>query len=152
MPVVFLAHGRGARWSLIDLVILFATAGTCCLDVEWLGPKHYATCGTDRKIYIYSTTNTGESLASLTGHSDEVNQLRLSPDGTILASVSDDKTTRLWDVCTWAVEEGNTEVKGRASTIVNKLEGGHEKHVSMVQWLPTQHEGAYNILATYVVF
>ena len=41
-------------------------------------------------------------MAVLVGHSESVNALSFSPDGSRLASGSDDKTVRLWDGATGA--------------------------------------------------
>lgn len=125
------------------------------MDVEWLGPDHYATCGTDKRIIIYHKDKPS-SIHVFDGHRDEVNQIRLSPDGVFLASVSDDKTAMIWDVSKWTTESWNSsklakfESFGGVGTYTGKLLYGHDKPVSMVQWSPVKHEEGYNLLATYV--
>ena len=51
----------------------------------------------DKTIRLWQV-KTGQLIHTLTGHSQIVNAIALSNDGTILASGSQDKTIRLWDL------------------------------------------------------
>ncbi len=46
-------------------------------------------------------TATGKTVASLRGHTGSISVLAFSPDGTLLASGSSDKTVRIWNVQTY---------------------------------------------------
>jgi len=61
----------------------------------------------------------------------------------------------IWDVSKWVNEDLSPAQKkkiaqnGGPGVFVQRLAGGHEKPVSMVQWMPTKHEDGYNLLATF---
>lgn len=101
---------------------------------------------------MFSLVN-NTSLDCFKGHTDEVNQIRLSPDGCLLASVSDDTTAMIWSVVKYADPAAQISWSQRTNKQFAKvLKGGHEKHVSMLQWSPAKHDGVYCHLATFVLF
>lgn len=69
-----------------------ATFVACSPDSSTL-----ATLAAKKSVQLWDL-NTGESIATFKGHTDEVTSAAFSPDGTILATGSDDYTVRLWDI------------------------------------------------------
>ncbi|KXS13031.1 WD40 repeat-like protein [Gonapodya prolifera JEL478] len=91
------------------------------LDVDWKDDVTFATCGSDRNVYVCQLGSL-TAYRKLTGHVQEVNCLRWAPDGNWIATCSDDMTVRIWD----------------PSATANALRvlQGHTKEVYTVRWNP----------------
>ena len=96
--VVKVVKGPSARW------------GRCSRTV-FLGRNPWSLSYWNKTIAVGSVPGdiiilnplTGSQIAILSGHTDLVNDLIFSPDGTSLVSGSDDKTVKLWDLQTGGV-------------------------------------------------
>jgi WD40 repeat protein len=66
------------------------------LDVDWSDSDLFATCSSDRTIFICKVSTTeSTAIRALRGHEDEVNSVSWSPGGQYLASCSDDSTAKV---------------------------------------------------------
>lgn len=80
----------------------FSSHGAEVNDVEWLDEHVFASCGNDRKIFIYRT-NDKVSRFTFGSHTDDITRLAwqpsregLAPEDRKLASASDDGSVKLW--------------------------------------------------------
>merc|ERR1719183_202955 len=67
------------------------------LDVDWKDNTTFATCSTDRKVFVCELGNTNY-VKKFEGHEDEVNAIKWCPRGRLLASCSDDWTAKIWSM------------------------------------------------------
>lgn len=80
---------------------LLASACTRCRDVPVM--VHGLTCArapysaADKQIKLWDAMD-GQYKATLTGHSQGISDVAWSDDSAYLASASDDKTVRVWDI------------------------------------------------------
>ncbi|GAA6014932.1 hypothetical protein JCM10207_002231 [Rhodosporidiobolus poonsookiae] len=128
----------------------YATHGDSVLSVDWLDDQTWASASMDKTVHLLSTTRP-TPLHRFRGHRDEVNGVKFSPCGTLLASCSDDGTVRIHSlrtipaiassVAARAVKKGDRERRidkdeedgGGGGTWV--LEG-HTEEVHQVAWHP----------------
>ncbi|KAL1951410.1 hypothetical protein VTO73DRAFT_559 [Trametes versicolor] len=117
----------------------FSAHEKCCLDVDWLTESVFATSGSDGLVKIMNVDNP-TPLKTLVGHTGEVNQLRVNIPRTKLASCSDDKTARIWNI--------QDIVYGREPDDRVMTLAGHKGQVSNLVWQPCTAELEHELLVT----
>ena len=76
----------------------------------------------------------------ISGHTTEVNQIKCSPSRSRIASCSDDRTARIWNI-----EDIVYNRPPNNDVVVLK---GHSDTVSSIAWSPVVTEGDHEILAS----
>ncbi|KAL8278318.1 hypothetical protein RQP46_009210 [Phenoliferia psychrophenolica] len=113
------------------------------LDVDWNDDQTFASASMDKSIHLFNVQRISP-VNRFKGHRDEVNVVKFSPCGTLLASCSDDKSVRIWSLRQIPgfplernrdqAEEGRViDDRDHAGSFV--LEG-HEKDVHTLAWAP----------------
>lgn len=113
-----------------SLVKQFKFHNAPTLDVDWCNNTTFASCSTDKMIYMCSINN-NNPVQTYEGHRDEINCLQFDPSGTLLASCSDDFTAKVWTA--------------NSSCPAFDLKE-HHREVYTLQWAPNHKEKL--ILAT----
>ena len=91
------------------------------LDVDWKDDTTFATCSTDRLIYVCELGKKN-FVRKFEGHEDEVNAIKWDPSGNLLASCSDDYTAKIWSI--------------KQDKCLHDLVE-HEKEIYTIKWSPT---------------
>ncbi|GAA6057440.1 hypothetical protein JCM3770_002465 [Rhodotorula araucariae] len=75
----------------------YSTHSDQVLDVDWNDDGMFASTSSDRMVHLLSTTRP-TPLHRFRGHRDDVNVVKFSPCGTLVASCADDTTVRVWSL------------------------------------------------------
>ncbi|KAG8920001.1 hypothetical protein FRC02_001215 [Tulasnella sp. 418] len=120
------------------------------LDANWIDSTTFVSCSVDKLIHICRLGST-EPIRTFAGHEDEVNLVRLSKDKSLLASSSDDRTVRVWDLTIWK-EEGADAQKVYPPGVVDRvLKGvlrGHDREIGSLGWCPNPDGNEYILVTT----
>jgi len=104
-----------------DVLQQFAFHKEPTLDVDWRDEDSFASCSTDKVIYVCKLGN-AHYLKCFQGHKDEVNAIKWDPSGQWLASCSDDHTAKVWSMS--------------QSSCLRDLQD-HTKEIYTIKWSPT---------------
>ncbi|KAJ6558241.1 WD40 repeat-like protein [Mycena capillaripes] len=108
-----------------------------CLDIDWLSDTLFSSCSVDQLIHIMQIGKP-EPVKTLSGHTNEINQIKCNISGTRLASCSDDTTARIWKV-------DDLSSSGSDQVVVLM---GHKHSVTTIGWCPDRPAGTNEIVAT----
>mmetsp|Transcript_4733 Transcript_4733/g.11145 ORF Transcript_4733/g.11145 Transcript_4733/m.11145 type:complete len:486 (-) Transcript_4733:302-1759(-) len=69
-------------------------------DIDWKDDSVFALCSIDRTISVWNTKIDSQSglVSKLEGHAADINMIRWSPKGNVLASCSDDSMVKIWNL------------------------------------------------------
>ena len=137
--ILTVSHDRRAIvWdsSTGKIVRIFENIHTApILDVDWKDSDLFATCSTDGNIAICSLLTTAVDVVHVfSGHTDEINAICWSPDGSYLASCSDDTTAKVWVLQPTTAVDGSTSY---SSSYLKYNLLGHNKEIYTNRWTPT---------------
>jgi transducin (beta)-like 1 len=93
------------------------------IDADWRSDVSYAACATDGAIFLVVA---GGPMARLQAHKNEVNAVRWTDDGSMLASCSDDCRVLVWR---------EQDAGGDAPLACFATLAAHEREVNAVAWL-----------------
>ncbi|KZV99026.1 WD40 repeat-like protein [Exidia glandulosa HHB12029] len=106
---------------------------TTCLDVDWRDEFMVATCGSDGQIVLSSLDPSASNLG-WRGHQAEINQLRFNGARDMLASCSDDHTTKIWEIPPLLASSTVQELESDTTRLLVCTLNGHQGRVTRVMW------------------
>ncbi|KAE9607800.1 putative transcription factor WD40-like family [Lupinus albus] len=91
------------------------------LDVDWRNNVSFATSSSDHMVYVCKIGD-NRPIKAFAGHQGEVNCVKWDPTGSLLASCSDDRTAKIWNM--------------KYDKYLYDLRE-HSKEIYIIRWSPT---------------
>src|SRR5262249_53568601 len=113
----------GRRQVLIGGLAALATAAATVIARPALAPLTQVLAASQQTVTTAFPPDASRRVALLRGHTDQIEAVAWSPDGTLLASASDDRMVRLWEPAAEASHGGPL--------------AGHSDFVLSVAWSPS---------------
>ncbi|KAK0465468.1 WD40 repeat-like protein [Desarmillaria tabescens] len=132
--------GSSCLWDVKTKTLLreYRCHRDCVLDVEWINDAMFASCGADKNIQVLSVDDP-MPIKTLTGHTNEINQIVVNSSGTRLASCSDDKTGRLWNMTNLSTDS----IPGLGASDQVVILDGHRHAVTTMAWIEEKLSRVY---------
>eukprot|EP01060_Flectonema_neradi_P009157 TRINITY_DN16545_c0_g1_i1.p1 TRINITY_DN16545_c0_g1~~TRINITY_DN16545_c0_g1_i1.p1 ORF type:complete len:501 (+),score=78.92 TRINITY_DN16545_c0_g1_i1:46-1548(+) len=77
---------------------------------------NFASCSADKSVKLWGV-DSENPIETLGGHSDRINKIAMHPSGSFVATTSQDRTWRLWDVTAGRQSYGVLDQEGHASPV-----------------------------------
>ncbi|KAG8797450.1 hypothetical protein FRC16_008857 [Serendipita sp. 398] len=125
-------------------------------DIAWINDTTFACSWPGALIHVFVTTSPA-IFRTYRGHTQDINLIRVTLDRKLLASVSDDKTVRIWKFEPLRLMWKSGEVWPSEGSVGGEVDQGclhvlqgHGRSVATCKWAPPLEDGTENILITFV--
>ncbi|KAG8754968.1 hypothetical protein FRC14_004477 [Serendipita sp. 396] len=123
-------------------------------DIAWINDTTFACSWPGALIHVFVTTSPA-IFRTYRGHTQDINLIRVTLDRKLLASVSDDKTVRIWKFEPLRLMWKSGEVWPSEGSVGGEVDQGclhvlqgHGRSVATCKWAPPLEDGTENILIT----
>ncbi|KDE08988.1 hypothetical protein MVLG_00711 [Microbotryum lychnidis-dioicae p1A1 Lamole] len=124
----------------------WATHADSVLHLDWNDDQTFASASSDKTIHLFNVARI-TPVYRFKGHRDDVNFVKFSPCGTLLASVSDDYSLRLWslrNIPGFQIEECKAAIDRDEERLIDSEDNGgqlvldgHTADVHALAWSPS---------------
>lgn len=85
------------QFSSPDEMQVYAKERYSSVMKRFSGVERLVSCSDDNTMFLWDPLNSPKPIGRMTGHQGIIFQIQFSPDGTLIASCSGDKSVKLWN-------------------------------------------------------